>query len=424
MSAADVRTIRGLEPKRELFIRRANEASVVTLAVDPESRWLYTSDPVEAVRREKAIARWGLEGALMRLAAGVDEGRGGGEGGNGVMRVMRTGTAVLVFCLGVGLADRAVGQTAQSGDGAPGIGGVGTDDGRTPIRTVQGSETQPVRIWTRVRTVTTIVLPEGESVVETASGDAENWDVNPAGGVLYLKPLVVGLVSNLTVRSASGRVFTFTVVEDGNAVTDYVVTVEVEDGELVPELEDAARALVPTVFRAAGIVEGHDERMAAFDADRPGDHRVLGARRRGGLGAGGSAAGGVPARLRAAGAAAVPAHRGGVRRAVPGAGHVDGRAVHLSPVRGAGAAGVVQLPGGRAGAGGGGHRAAGADGGGPGAAARGPVPGRPGGVLRAGVRGGVMPQERPGWWRRQFGEAPRMFWTWGLILGGFVVLAQ
>ena len=79
LSAADVRTIRGLEPKRELFIRRANEASVVTLAVDPESRWLYTSDPVEAVRREKAIARWGLEGALMRLAAGVDEGEVGAK---------------------------------------------------------------------------------------------------------------------------------------------------------------------------------------------------------------------------------------------------------------------------------------------------------------------------------------------------------
>ena len=79
LSAADVRTIRELEPKRELFIRRADEASVVRLSVDPESYWLYTSDPVEAVRREKAIARWGLEGALMRLAAGVDEGEAGAK---------------------------------------------------------------------------------------------------------------------------------------------------------------------------------------------------------------------------------------------------------------------------------------------------------------------------------------------------------
>ena len=79
LSAADVRTIRELEPKRELFIRRADEASVVRLSVDAESYWLYTSDPVEAVRREKAIARWGLEGALMRLAAGVDDGEAGAK---------------------------------------------------------------------------------------------------------------------------------------------------------------------------------------------------------------------------------------------------------------------------------------------------------------------------------------------------------
>ena len=340
------------------------------------------------------------------------------------MRVMRTGTAVLVLCLGVGLADRAVGQTAQSGDGAPGIGGVGTDDGRTPIRTVQGSETQPVRIWTRVRTVTTIVLPEGESVVETASGDAENWDVNPAGGVLYLKPLVVGLVSNLTVRSASGRVFTFTVVEDGNAVTDYVVTVEVEDGEFVPELEDAARALVPTVFRAAGIVEGHDERMAAFDADRReviassardvaevwerAEARREAFRRDFALRVR------LPYRLtveafdvpfqvrdmwtdgrftylRSEGQElpALFSYRGGEPELVEVDIEPQGLMVADQVLR----HGVLSLGGREA-------------------------------YFGLAAEGGWMPQERPGWWRRQFGEAPRMFWTWGLVLGGFVVLAQ
>jgi len=79
LTPAEADTVRELEQKRELFIRRADEASVVTLTVDPESYWLYTSDPVEAVRREKAVAKWGLEGALMRLAAGVDEGEVGAK---------------------------------------------------------------------------------------------------------------------------------------------------------------------------------------------------------------------------------------------------------------------------------------------------------------------------------------------------------
>ena len=38
--------------------------------------------------------------------------------------------------------------------------------------------------------------------------------------------------------------------------------------------------------------------------------------------------------------------------------------------------------------------------------------------------GGWMPQERPGWWRRQFAEAPRMFWNWGAVLGGFALLVR
>ena len=330
--------------------------------------------------------------------------------------------AVLTLSLGAVLSPPAAAQPAQPEDGAPGIGGAGVDDGRTPIRTVEASETQPVRIWTRVRTVTAIVLPEGESVVETASGDAENWDVTPAGAVLYVKPLVAELVSNLTVRAASGRVFTFTVVEDSNAVTDYVVTVEAQEEELAPELEDAARALVPTAYRVAGMVEGHDERMAAFEADRRqviassardvaevwerAEARREAFRRNFALRVR------LPYRLTAE-AFDVPFQ---VRDM-----WTDGRFTYLRsegqelPTLFSFRAGEPELV---------------------------EVDVEPEGllvadqVLRHGIlslggreayfglasEGGWMPQERPGWWRRQFAEPPRMFWTWGAVLGGFVAL--
>ena len=66
--------IRGLEPKREVFLRRANAAAVLRLVVDPESYWLYTSSATDAARRAAAVARWGVEGAIVRLAAGLDRG--------------------------------------------------------------------------------------------------------------------------------------------------------------------------------------------------------------------------------------------------------------------------------------------------------------------------------------------------------------
>ena len=74
LSKDELATIRGLEPKRELFLRRSNAAAVLRLVVDPESYWLYTSSATEAARRAEAVARYGVEGAIVRLAAGVDRG--------------------------------------------------------------------------------------------------------------------------------------------------------------------------------------------------------------------------------------------------------------------------------------------------------------------------------------------------------------
>ena len=64
-------TIRGLEPKQEMYLHRASEQVVLKLAVDPESYWLYTSSPTDAELRGRMVKRYGLEGALVRLAAGI-----------------------------------------------------------------------------------------------------------------------------------------------------------------------------------------------------------------------------------------------------------------------------------------------------------------------------------------------------------------
>ena len=68
LNETEMQTIRGLLPKRELYVRRANEAGVVRLEVDPESYWLYTSSPVDGERRAEAVAQHGLADALEVLA--------------------------------------------------------------------------------------------------------------------------------------------------------------------------------------------------------------------------------------------------------------------------------------------------------------------------------------------------------------------
>ena len=81
LSEDELKTIRGLEPKRELFLRRSNAAAVLKLVVDPESYWLYTSSATDAARRAAAVERWGVEGAIVRLAAGRDRGPAAGVTG-------------------------------------------------------------------------------------------------------------------------------------------------------------------------------------------------------------------------------------------------------------------------------------------------------------------------------------------------------
>ena len=68
LNESEVARIRELTPKRELYLRRPDEAAVLRLEVDPESYWLYTSSPLDAERRAEAVEEYGLGRALEVLA--------------------------------------------------------------------------------------------------------------------------------------------------------------------------------------------------------------------------------------------------------------------------------------------------------------------------------------------------------------------
>ena len=68
LNESEVAQVRELTPKRELYLRRPDEAAVLRLEVDPESYWLYTSSPLDAERRAEAVARHGPVRGLEALA--------------------------------------------------------------------------------------------------------------------------------------------------------------------------------------------------------------------------------------------------------------------------------------------------------------------------------------------------------------------
>ena len=68
LSDSELAQVRALVPKRELYLRRPDEAAVLRLEVDPESYWLYTSSALDSEERARAVERHGLTGALAQLA--------------------------------------------------------------------------------------------------------------------------------------------------------------------------------------------------------------------------------------------------------------------------------------------------------------------------------------------------------------------
>ncbi|MCY4661767.1 MAG: TrbG/VirB9 family P-type conjugative transfer protein [Acidobacteria bacterium] len=83
----------------------------------------------------------------------------------------------------------------------------------------------PVTVMTRVRHVSTVVLPETAEIVEVVAGDPERWDVSAAAHLVFVRPLVEGARSNVVLLTAAGDVVPVAVVESADAAVDAVVRV-------------------------------------------------------------------------------------------------------------------------------------------------------------------------------------------------------
>ena len=68
LNPSELNTIRGLIPKRELYLRRTDAAGILRLEVDRASYWLYTSSAVDAEKRARAVEEHGLEQAIEHLS--------------------------------------------------------------------------------------------------------------------------------------------------------------------------------------------------------------------------------------------------------------------------------------------------------------------------------------------------------------------
>src|SRR6185312_10746048 len=74
-------------------------------------------------------------------------------------------------------------------------------------------EQDVVRIRTKLRYTTLIVLPKNEQILDFTCGDKDLWVVNGAQNFAYVKHAKAGSETNLNLVTASGNVYSFALIE-------------------------------------------------------------------------------------------------------------------------------------------------------------------------------------------------------------------
>lgn len=136
----------------------------------------------------------------------------------------------------------------------------------------------PVTVTTRVRHVTTVVLPESASIVDVVVGDAEYWDVSSAAHLAFIRPLVEDARSNLVLLMASGAVIPLLVVEDTETSVDAVVRIAAPSRPPAEQTATAAPVLTTRDELAAVATRAVEAWEAAEAAEARAAERIEAAR--------------------------------------------------------------------------------------------------------------------------------------------------
>ncbi len=101
---------------------------------------------------------------------------------------------------------------------------------------VQYGEKDVIRLKTKLRYTTLIVLPKNEQILDFTCGDKEFWVVNGQANFAYVKPAKAGSQTNLNLITASGNIYSFALAEVSeipDAAPDLKVFIEPKDESMI-----------------------------------------------------------------------------------------------------------------------------------------------------------------------------------------------
>lgn len=132
-------------------------------------------------------------------------------------------------------ADNVSAQTPKRGAAAARTASEPPSETTAAGRIVSYSAKDVIRLKTKLRYTTLIVLPKNEQILEITCGDKELWVVNGTQNMAYVKPAKEGTQTNLNLVTARGNIYSFILTEtsDAAALPDLKVFVEPKDDSAV-----------------------------------------------------------------------------------------------------------------------------------------------------------------------------------------------
>lgn len=131
-------------------------------------------------------------------------------------------------------------------------------------RVVKYSKEDIVPVRAKLRFSTLIVLPEDEEILDFTTGDKEFWIINGAHNLCYVHPAQAGIRSNLNLITASGRVYSFLLIEISNqpgAEPDLKIFVEPKESSGLAAKTGLAG------YVSAGEAEAYKKELALLRAE-------------------------------------------------------------------------------------------------------------------------------------------------------------
>src|SRR5581483_5293623 len=90
----------------------------------------------------------------------------------------------------------------------------------TAAHTIAYHSQDIVNIRAKVKYTTLIQLPNTEKIVEAATGDKEFWIIDVVGSFCFVHPAKAGIRSNLNLITDKGNIYSFTLEDVSNQMSD------------------------------------------------------------------------------------------------------------------------------------------------------------------------------------------------------------